>query len=51
MPLCVAVFALCGLLLPLFFPLSLIPFFVCRAFAVRHGHPSPVIFLFFYFIF
>jgi hypothetical protein len=25
--------------------LSLIPFFVCRAFAVRHGYPSPVIFM------
>jgi hypothetical protein len=29
MPLCVAVLAPCGLLLPLVFPLPLIPFFFC----------------------
>jgi hypothetical protein len=48
MPLCVAVFAPCGLLPPLFSPLPLIPFFfACRAFAVRHGYSSPVIFIYF----
>ena len=53
MSLCVAVFAPCGLLLPLFFPLSLIPgfFWVCRAFTVRHGYPPPVYSLFFIFLF
>jgi hypothetical protein len=52
MPLCVAVFAPCGLLLPLLFPLTPIPFFVCRAFAVRRGYPaSPVIYFIFLFHF
>jgi hypothetical protein len=49
MPLCVAVFAPCGLLLPLFFPLLLIPsFFLCPPHICGATRPfPPVIFIYF----